>query len=161
MYGASRAVLEIEYFGEVGTGLGPTLEFYTMLSHDLQRKGLGMWRGDDSAASKVATGAFFPFKKLLLLFNVPLACVLSTALARRQSRRLQRLPASAIFYLFFFLVFLSFWAWDTTFITDVTSYVEVVDLNSFLWDAMGLDGIMVLIAIGAIAIKRSDLTFSC
>jgi hypothetical protein len=57
MYGASRAVLEIEYFGEVGTGLGPTLEFYTMLSHDLQRKGLGMWRGDDSAASKVATGA--------------------------------------------------------------------------------------------------------
>ena len=57
MYGASRAVLEIEYFGEVGTGLGPTLEFYTMLSHDLQRKGLGMWRGDDSAASKVASGA--------------------------------------------------------------------------------------------------------
>lgn len=56
MYGASRAVLEIEYFGEVGTGLGPTLEFYTMLSHDLQRKGLGMWRGDDSAASKVASG---------------------------------------------------------------------------------------------------------
>lgn len=57
MYGASRAVLEIEYFGEVGTGLGPTLEFYTMLSHDLQRKGLAMWRGDDAAASKVATGA--------------------------------------------------------------------------------------------------------
>ncbi len=41
----------------MGTGLGPTLEFYTMLSHDLQRKGLAMWRGDDSAASKVATGA--------------------------------------------------------------------------------------------------------
>jgi E3 ubiquitin-protein ligase TRIP12 len=25
-------------------GLGPTLEFYTLLSHDLQRKSLGMWR---------------------------------------------------------------------------------------------------------------------
>ncbi len=56
MYGTSRAVLEIEYFGEVGTGLGPTLEFYTMLSHDLQRKGLGMWRGDDTTTSRVASG---------------------------------------------------------------------------------------------------------
>jgi E3 ubiquitin-protein ligase TRIP12 len=56
MYGTSRAVLEIEYFGEVGTGLGPTLEFYTMLSHDMQRKGLGMWRGDDSTTTRVATG---------------------------------------------------------------------------------------------------------
>jgi hypothetical protein len=44
---------------QVGTGLGPTLEFYTMLSHDLQRKGLGLWRGDDGGAAKspVATGA--------------------------------------------------------------------------------------------------------
>ena len=43
---------------QVGTGLGPTLEFYTMLSHDLQRKGLGLWRGDDTFGSKgaAATG---------------------------------------------------------------------------------------------------------
>ncbi|KAG9147473.1 hypothetical protein Leryth_007279 [Lithospermum erythrorhizon] len=44
MYSSQKAVLEVEYFGEVGTGLGPTLEFYTLLSHDLQRTGLGMWR---------------------------------------------------------------------------------------------------------------------
>lgn len=46
LYASSRAVLELEYFGEVGTGLGPTLEFYTLLSHELQKKGLGMWRAD-------------------------------------------------------------------------------------------------------------------
>jgi len=43
LYASHRAVLEVEYVGEVGTGLGPTLEFYTLLSHELQRKGLGMW----------------------------------------------------------------------------------------------------------------------
>ena len=51
MYGAGRAVLEIEYFGEVGTGLGPTLEFYTLLSHELQRRGLGLWRCDDGSVA--------------------------------------------------------------------------------------------------------------
>lgn len=44
MYSSQKAVLEVEYFGEVGTGLGPTLEFYTLLSHDLQKVTLGMWR---------------------------------------------------------------------------------------------------------------------
>ncbi|GLI65665.1 hypothetical protein VaNZ11_009269, partial [Volvox africanus] len=47
LYARSRAVLELEYFGEVGTGLGPTLEFYTLLSHELQRKDLGMWRHEE------------------------------------------------------------------------------------------------------------------
>ncbi|PNT60766.1 hypothetical protein BRADI_5g04567v3 [Brachypodium distachyon] len=46
MFSSQKAVLEVEYFGEVGTGLGPTLEFYTLLSHDLQRVGLGLWRSD-------------------------------------------------------------------------------------------------------------------
>lgn len=48
MYSSQKAVLEVEYFGEVGTGLGPTLEFYTLLSHDLQKVGLGMWRSNFS-----------------------------------------------------------------------------------------------------------------
>ena len=56
MYGSSRAVLEIEYFNEVGTGLGPTLEFYTMLSHDFQRRGLKLWRGDEEKLSSTASG---------------------------------------------------------------------------------------------------------
>ncbi|MQL95161.1 hypothetical protein Taro_027824 [Colocasia esculenta] len=48
MYSSQKAVLEVEYFGEVGTGLGPTLEFYTLLSHDLQKVGLSMWRSNSS-----------------------------------------------------------------------------------------------------------------
>lgn len=53
MYSSQKAVLEVEYFGEVGTGLGPTLEFYTLLSHDLQKVGLGLWRSS-SASDKSA-----------------------------------------------------------------------------------------------------------
>ncbi|QCE16910.1 E3 ubiquitin-protein ligase TRIP12 [Vigna unguiculata] len=48
MYSSQKAVLEVEYFGEVGTGLGPTLEFYTILSHDLQKVRLQMWRSHSS-----------------------------------------------------------------------------------------------------------------
>uniref|UniRef100_A0A453MNZ2 HECT-type E3 ubiquitin transferase n=1 Tax=Aegilops tauschii subsp. strangulata TaxID=200361 RepID=A0A453MNZ2_AEGTS len=44
MFSSQRAVLEVEYFGEVGTGLGPTLEFYTLLGHELQSARLGLWR---------------------------------------------------------------------------------------------------------------------
>ncbi|KAL5199719.1 hypothetical protein ABZP36_020922 [Zizania latifolia] len=48
MFSSQRAVLEVEYFGEVGTGLGPTLEFYTLLSHELQSARLGLWRSSSS-----------------------------------------------------------------------------------------------------------------
>ncbi|KAK7404378.1 hypothetical protein VNO78_05238 [Psophocarpus tetragonolobus] len=48
LYSSQKAVLEVEYFGEVGTGLGPTLEFYTLLSHDLQKVALQMWRSGSS-----------------------------------------------------------------------------------------------------------------
>jgi len=41
----SRAVLEIQYENEVGTGLGPTLEFYALLSRQFQRADLQLWRG--------------------------------------------------------------------------------------------------------------------
>ncbi|XP_072953939.1 E3 ubiquitin-protein ligase UPL4 [Typha angustifolia] len=42
----SKSQLEVEYNDEVGTGLGPTMEFYTLASHEFQKAGLGMWRGD-------------------------------------------------------------------------------------------------------------------
>jgi len=51
LYARNRAVLELEYFGEVGTGLGPTLEFYTLLSHELQKRSLGMWRHEDNVSA--------------------------------------------------------------------------------------------------------------
>ena len=43
---ASRALLEAQYQDEVGTGLGPTLEFYALVSRELQRSDLDLWRGD-------------------------------------------------------------------------------------------------------------------
>ncbi|XP_026660129.2 E3 ubiquitin-protein ligase UPL3-like [Phoenix dactylifera] len=49
LYCSTKAVLEVEYFGEVGTGLGPTLEFYTLLSQDLQKVGLGLWRSSSTS----------------------------------------------------------------------------------------------------------------
>ncbi|KAI5073229.1 hypothetical protein GOP47_0011242 [Adiantum capillus-veneris] len=51
LYSGHKAVLEVEYFGEVGTGLGPTLEFYTLLSHDLQKASLEMWRTSSTAST--------------------------------------------------------------------------------------------------------------
>uniref|UniRef100_A0A061SJU8 HECT-type E3 ubiquitin transferase n=1 Tax=Tetraselmis sp. GSL018 TaxID=582737 RepID=A0A061SJU8_9CHLO len=57
LYASRRPVLEVEYVGETGTGLGPTLEFYTLLSHELQRKALGMWREGGHAAQPKELGA--------------------------------------------------------------------------------------------------------
>eukprot|EP00095_Tigriopus_kingsejongensis_P008879 maker-scaffold15_size728074-snap-gene-6.27 protein:Tk08879 transcript:maker-scaffold15_size728074-snap-gene-6.27-mRNA-1 annotation:"e3 ubiquitin-protein ligase trip12 isoform x2" len=42
----SRSLLEIQYENEVGTGLGPTLEFYTLVSKEMQRADLNLWKGD-------------------------------------------------------------------------------------------------------------------
>ncbi|KAG9509563.1 E3 ubiquitin-protein ligase TRIP12 [Fragariocoptes setiger] len=47
----SKTVLDIQYENEVGTGLGPTLEFYALVSHEMQRADLDMWRGEEFPAS--------------------------------------------------------------------------------------------------------------
>ncbi|KAK4101581.1 hypothetical protein N658DRAFT_425145 [Parathielavia hyrcaniae] len=47
LYGASQSVLEVEYFDEVGTGLGPTLEFYSTVSKEFCKKKLKLWRDND------------------------------------------------------------------------------------------------------------------
>ena len=41
----SKAMLEIQYSGEVGSGLGPTLEFYAIVSRELKKAELELWRG--------------------------------------------------------------------------------------------------------------------
>lgn len=46
LYGSSPGVLEIEYFDEVGSGLGPTLEFFSSVSMDFSKKSLYMWRDE-------------------------------------------------------------------------------------------------------------------
>ena len=52
LYGGSTSVLEVEYFEEVGTGLGPTLEFYSTVSKEFSKKKLKMWRENDSGESE-------------------------------------------------------------------------------------------------------------
>lgn len=54
--GYVAAMVEIEFYGEVGTGLGPTLEFYSMLSLELQATNLNMWR----CPSIVSRAELFP-----------------------------------------------------------------------------------------------------
>ena len=48
LYGGSSSVLEVEYFEEVGTGLGPTLEFYSTVSKEFSKKKIKLWRENDS-----------------------------------------------------------------------------------------------------------------
>ncbi|XP_015270685.1 PREDICTED: E3 ubiquitin-protein ligase HECTD1 isoform X8 [Gekko japonicus] len=42
-----KSVLEVEFLGEEGTGLGPTLEFYALVAAEFQRTDLGTWLCDD------------------------------------------------------------------------------------------------------------------
>lgn len=57
LYGASPSVLEVEYFYEVGTGLGPTLEFYASVSREFSKKKTKMWReGEANEKDEFAFG---------------------------------------------------------------------------------------------------------
>ncbi|WJZ93270.1 hypothetical protein VitviT2T_012223 [Vitis vinifera] len=51
LHACQKVVLEVEYNEEVGTGLGPTLEFYTLVCHEFQKTGLGMWREDYTSST--------------------------------------------------------------------------------------------------------------
>ncbi|KAF2848624.1 hypothetical protein T440DRAFT_556460 [Plenodomus tracheiphilus IPT5] len=51
LYGHSASVLEVEYFEEVGTGLGPTLEFYSTVSKEFSKKKLKLWRENESSST--------------------------------------------------------------------------------------------------------------
>lgn len=51
LYGSSPSILEVEYFEEVGTGLGPTLEFYSTVSREFSKKKLKIWRDTDGSST--------------------------------------------------------------------------------------------------------------
>lgn len=48
LYGHTPSILEVEYFEEVGTGLGPTLEFFATISKEFSKKKLKLWRENES-----------------------------------------------------------------------------------------------------------------
>jgi E3 ubiquitin-protein ligase TRIP12 len=63
LYGASQSILEVEYFEEVGTGLGPTLEFFSTVSKEFSKKKLKLWReteANDSDEYAFGTHGLFP-----------------------------------------------------------------------------------------------------
>ncbi|KAK8233875.1 thyroid hormone receptor interactor 12 [Phyllosticta capitalensis] len=85
LYGSSPSVLEVEYFEEVGTGLGPTLEFYSTVSKEFSKKKLKLWRENDSNDKDefaFGKGGLFPApmspesaetedgKKVIVLFKI-------------------------------------------------------------------------------------------
>ncbi|MCJ1282427.1 Ubiquitin fusion degradation protein 4 [Xylographa opegraphella] len=67
LYGASPSVLEVEYFEEVGTGLGPTLEFYSTVSKEFSKKKIKLWRENETVGKDE-----FAFGKLGL-FPAPMS----------------------------------------------------------------------------------------
>lgn len=67
-YGSSPSVLEIEYQDEVGTGLGPTLEFYSSMSREFSKKSLGMWRYETFGSTTMQESEYVN----TLLFPAPL-----------------------------------------------------------------------------------------
>lgn len=53
-----RAMLEVGFEGEVGTGFGPTLEFYSTLSREVQKFSLKMWNGSVHKVMESEKGFF-------------------------------------------------------------------------------------------------------
>ncbi|CAB3366687.1 Hypothetical predicted protein [Cloeon dipterum] len=93
----SRALLEVQYENEVGTGLGPTLEFYALVSRELQRADLELWLGE--AVSGGVDGQTQYVHSATGLFPMPLsknAKVVQLARIKAKYRFLGRLMAKAV-----------------------------------------------------------------
>ncbi|WFD06938.1 HECT-type E3 ubiquitin transferase [Malassezia vespertilionis] len=73
LYGKGPFMLEVEYFDEVGSGLGPTLEFYTLVSRAFCKTDLGLWRSESADEDVDARQGLFPApkssEKVLSLFT--------------------------------------------------------------------------------------------
>uniref|UniRef100_A0A1D1YN22 HECT-type E3 ubiquitin transferase n=1 Tax=Anthurium amnicola TaxID=1678845 RepID=A0A1D1YN22_9ARAE len=74
-----EAILDVEFFEEVGIGLGPTLEFYTLVSREFQKIGLGMWRGDHSSVTSLGAGGSGHVAAPLGLFPRPWSTATSSS----------------------------------------------------------------------------------
>ncbi|EDW86666.2 uncharacterized protein Dwil_GK23521 [Drosophila willistoni] len=53
-----KSVLEVEFLDEEGTGLGPTLEFYSLVAAELQRADLCMWLCDNESINRPESTKF-------------------------------------------------------------------------------------------------------
>ena len=92
-----KHVLEVEFYDEVGTGIGPTNEFYALVSKDLQRASHGIFRGEHSASPATsdntedlvnAPHGLFP-KPLRAMPNAPKAIEIFRCVGRAIGKVLQ------------------------------------------------------------------------
>lgn len=110
----SKAIVEVIFKGEIGTGLGPTQEFYALASQAWQQRKLGMWRDDsydateasDVAASNhvFSTGGLYPSPRPATLSETEIVSrlglfkLLGTFIARAMlDSRMLDLPLSVCF----------------------------------------------------------------
>lgn len=71
-----KALLEVEFLGEEGTGLGPSLEFYSLVAAELQAAHLAIWWADEDPSEKPCkeeNGARRYVRPLSGLFPAPMA----------------------------------------------------------------------------------------
>ena len=93
-HGASRSVLEFEFYDEQGSGLGPTLEMYSLVGRSIQRTSLGWWRrGDEAPTDELIRAPMGLFPKPHALPFVPAAS--SPTASGRSSTFAKRLPQAS------------------------------------------------------------------
>jgi E3 ubiquitin-protein ligase TRIP12 len=51
LFDSSSSILDVHFQGEVGTGLGPTLEFFASVCREFAWRDLKLWRDADSTLS--------------------------------------------------------------------------------------------------------------
>ncbi|GIY28323.1 e3 ubiquitin-protein ligase TRIP12 [Caerostris extrusa] len=85
----SKALIEIQYENEVGTGLGPTLEFYSLVSKEFQKGDLDMWRGEKVPVNIDEPGSYMYCP--LGLFPMPLAKYAKVGVVARVRNRFRLL----------------------------------------------------------------------
>ncbi|XP_051725540.1 E3 ubiquitin-protein ligase TRIP12 isoform X4 [Ctenopharyngodon idella] len=134
--GSSRAMLEIQYENEVGTGLGPTQEFYALVSQELQRADLGLWRGEEVTLSNPKAGSQEGTKYMFSsrgLFAVPFGRTTKPAhiaKIKMKFRFLGKLMAKAImdFRLLDLPLGLPFYKWMLRHETSISSH-DLVNID--------------------------------
>ncbi|KAI4369179.1 hypothetical protein MLD38_017656 [Melastoma candidum] len=164
IHGDKKVPLEVEFDDEVGTGLGPTLEFFTLVSHEFQKPGLGLWREDHNSSARgtnldnenlnivFSSLGLFPrpwpasleisdsaeFSEVLKRFTL-LGKVVAKAL---QDGRVMDLHLSKAFYKVFLgqdLDFNDIWSFDPQLGRTLAEFQSLVDRKRALESVCGMD----------------------
>ena len=84
----TNEILEVHYYNESGVGEGPTLEFYTLMSQELQKRSLHMWRDESYQQGG---------RSVMLSCSATMGVVLQTIAANRRERTMPFLQARDCF----------------------------------------------------------------